>query len=424
MNGIKRLQNVGKYVERHWKVFLAAVFAVQVLIIIINFSLYGILIDPDTISYVAPALNFLRSGRMLDEGGYPILSRTPGYPLLLALVYGCFGQNNLAVVILQKIMILANTWMIFSGVRRFTNRAVGVLASWFYVMDFVIYSSSSSIMTDTSFSFFMTLSIYALLRYLKSQKTAWLILCYAAVNFALLVRPNIMYLSMILFFVLLFLSLFKKIPWKKTLPYLLLFLAAYGGWSLRNAACYGKPVYTPIRDDSTFLHYAPLLYVQENGGTKDAAIEIFTKELVQKYPDFDSLDRLSQTAARKDIGTSYIKAHVPGYIKKNLIGLFKEMFGPNAYYIEHLPIPGILRVVLLVVVSGMLAFCYLLYTVGFLTNLRKQTWLDWLLLFSTLYFMASTAVLGFSRFRVAFYPVCVVGALLCWRSRLQPVAQE
>lgn len=423
MKFVAQLQKAEGYLERHWKIFLSAIFVLQILMITISFSVYGVIVAPDTDGYVAPALSFLRSGKMLDRGGYPILFRTPGYPLLLALIYGCCGQNDVAVVILQEIMILAVTWMIFSGVSQLANHAAGILASWFYIMDFVIYPNASSILTDTPFAFFVVLGAYALLRYLKTQKMGYLILCYASVNIALLIRPTIMYLSMLLFFGLLLLSLLKKISWKKTLPYLFIFLAVYGGWSLRNAACYGQPVYTSIRDDSTFLFYAPLLYAQEEGCSPETANEVFKKEMTNKYPDFENMDRLSQTAAYKDVGMAYIKKHIPGYIKMNFIGLFKELLGPGTSYIDPLPIPGLLRVALKAVASGMPALCYLLYAVGFLTNIRKQTWLDWLLLFSTLYFIASTAVLGYSRYRIAFYPFCVMGAFSCWRSRPQSGTQ-
>lgn len=58
---------------------------------------------------------------------------------------------------------------------------------------------------------------------------------------------------------------------------------------------------------------------------------------------------------------------------------------------------------------------YGVYAVGFLKNLPALSGLDWLIFLSNVYLMASTAVVGYSRFRMAFYAPCLIGAFLCWR---------
>lgn len=410
------------YVNFHWRTFLFALMVLQACGLVCTLAVNGVMMDGDTPGYVMPALSFMHGGKMLDSTGNPILFRTPGYPFMLALIYSCTGVNSYAVVIIQMLMTMGITLMIFSVVSNFTNRATGLLASLFYVMDYVIYESACTLLTDTPFSFFVAFSAYLLVRYLKSDKMRYLLLCYVSLNVAMLIRPNIMYLNMLLFIGLLILTLIKKNAWRKTVAFFLLFIAAFGGWSMRNALNYGKPVYTTIRDDSTFMWYAPLLYAQEEKCSTEEASEYFLNAMLDKYPDYATMEPLEKTAARKDIGGGYIKSHLTGYIKMNINGLFAEMFGPRRESIKQLPIPEFLKIVFMLAVSGMLFLANLIYAVGFIVNIKRLTWLDWLLLLSTLYFMASTAVLGYSRYRLAYYPICLMGAFMCWRSKYRQAA--
>lgn len=173
------------------------------------------------------------------------------------------------------------------------------------------------------------------------------------------------------------------------------------------------------RDIDTFSLYAPLLYAEKEDCSIEEAREYFFDVLENKYPEIDSMDYLTQINLRKGIGASYFKENVFIYLKMNIEGFFAEMFGPNRDQVNKLPISNFLKQLFILAVMGMLALSYLIYATGFLMNFRKLTWLDWLLLLTTLYFMASTAVVGYSRFRMPFYPICLIGTFLCWRSRFK-----
>ncbi|MBQ9582112.1 MAG: hypothetical protein IJR21_07060, partial [Synergistaceae bacterium] len=84
-------------------------------------------IEPDTMSYIVPAENFLKFKIFLDASGSPIWFRTPGYPLFLALIYwlaDLFKINfdkNFIVLGLQALMCILNSCMIFYCVNKIIN---------------------------------------------------------------------------------------------------------------------------------------------------------------------------------------------------------------------------------------------------------------------------------------------------------------
>ena len=412
----KRLAVAESYINDHWKWFLVVIHVLQLIGLSAFLIIDGVGYDPDTAGYTVPAESFMEKGVMLDANEVPILSRTPGYPLMLAVIYSLTGKNDSAVAVIQIIMTILSALMLFYIVSRYTNHCMGVLACLFYASDYVYYGSAVSILTDTPFSFFMVLAAYLLVRYLEKHRKIYLITCFFALNYALLVRPTIMYFNMILAIVLVVCTVLRKVSWKNTVAYLLIFTVFFGGWSMRNAAYFGRPIYTSIRDVSAYLYYAPLLYEQEEGVSREEAEAYFSDLLEKKYPQYETMNKLEQMDAYKDIGTSYIKKHVFGYIRLNLKGLVLEMIGPNAYNINRLAMPSWSKKLMTLFVVGMLSLSYVLYAVGFFVNVRRFTWMDWLILLTVGYLMASTAVLGYSRFRIAFYPLSLMGTFVCWRN--------
>ena len=134
-----------------------------------------------------------------------------------------------------------------------------------------------------------------------------------------------------------------------------------------------------------------------------------------KYPNFDQLSRLEQVRAERDIGGNYIRQHIGAYIRLNIYGLFNELLGPNLTTIRRLGVPIVIQYFIAAFVMTMLATSYFLYAVGFIRHIRSLNWLDWVIFLTVVYLMASTAVLGYSRYRLAFYTICLVGTFSCWR---------
>lgn len=413
----KYINKINVFFDRYWKISLSILIIIQITINIWLLCRYGIDMGGDTGSYINPAKSFLNQGIMLNGNGngIPILFRTPGYPLIISIFYKLFGENNLPIIILQIIMSVMIIIMIYYMVSIYINRATGILACVLYLSDFPEHVYTVRILTDLPFSFFVTLALFLLVKYVNKKKMYNYILACIVINYAMLVRPNIMYFNMILAIVLAALAIIRKINWKKAVIYIVLFVMSYGGWSARNMYYYGAPMFTSIRDESTYAFYAPLMYQKEYKCSEEEALKYFESLLDDKYPDYNGMSRIQQVKAANDVGTTYIREHFKYYLYINIIGLFKEMFGPNGENIDLLPVSSIVKLLIKLCVSGTLILTYLIYGLGFFVNVKRWQWIDWLILILTVYFMASTAVLGYNRFRMAFYPICVVGAFISWR---------
>lgn len=114
--------------------------------------------------------------------------------------------------------------MLFYLVSRISKkRALGLLVVFLYVFDFAAYSGGLSILTDTPFSALLIFSFFLLYRYICKKKLRYVVLCFLALNYAVLVRPQIMYFNIVLTVLLLVLAIVKKVCWKVATSYLLIF---------------------------------------------------------------------------------------------------------------------------------------------------------------------------------------------------------
>ena len=385
--------------------------------------------EPDTMTYIVPAENFLKFKIFLDASGTPIWIRTPGYPLFLALIYwlaDLFKINfdkNFIVLSLQALMCILNSCMIFYCVNKIVNnnknKIYGLLAVLFYILDLVFYEKAAKILTDVPFSFLITLSAFLFIKYYYSRVKLYAALSILAINYALWVRPALLYFNMLLAVIIIFALIFKKINFKLGVLYLCVYLAMFGGWCIRNAHYHHvtfETMYMPLRLKDSFDFYAPITYqiVNKipNSTENDLKVKkIFNKMLYDKYPNFDELEIHEQYAAKGDIGRGYIKQHIGAYILLNFKGLLTEMIAPGLTFINEFKINNLFKRAISFFAAGMLAILNLIYAISFIFNIKKLKFINIAIFLLTAYLMASTAVLGYSRFRLAFYAIETVGAL-------------
>lgn len=406
------------FIEKNINRFMAVLVGLHIACIIGYLYFYGIDLGSDAMEYITIADNFISTGMFLDASGFPIVFRVPGFPFYLAVIYIITGHSNAAVIFMNVLMDIMLLYFIYKVVAGHTRKAYGFLACMFWIMDFAIYRSISAVATDLPFAFMIVLAVFLLDCYLKKGKHRYLVIFFITLIIAMLFRPTIMYFNMILCVILLVCSIRKKLNWKLTVLYIALFAVTFGGWSLRNKYYYGEFVYTDIRDESVYIWYGPDIYEYLGEGTFEEGQEYLHSKLLEKYPDFYYMEKKEQVAAYKDIGSTYVNEHLDIFLIKNVEGLFLEMFGPNYAKIIELPIPAILQKLFALVVAGILFVLYLIYALGFFLNIKKWKWPDWAILLTSMYFMASTAVLGYSRYRMTFYPLCIIGAFLSWRFAL------
>lgn len=402
--------------DKKYRIVMLVLVLIQAFLLFWCLAANGVAYANDTPTYEVPARSLLSDGILLDTHGNPILSRTPGYIWFLALVWKLIGYNELAIVIIQIFMVLAMTIMISYLVKEISHKNIlGCIASLFYICDAAVYGYCRCILTDTMFPFLLVLSLLMFYKYLNNKKILYFTLSVFFLNYAMLVRPQIMYYNMIIALVSIILFIIKKLRWKECLIYLLIFTIAYGGWSLRNLNVNGEAMFSSIRDISYYRFYAPEIYSIKESVSTDEAQEVFSKKLMEKYPNYDELTLIEQVHAEKDIGKSYIDNHIVEYLIMNIKGLFSEMVAPGLIYISLWNLPHKIYLVVVFSVAGILLLSYCIYALGFLKNIKRWTFWDWLILLTVMYLMASTAVLGNSRYRMAFYPLSLIGTFTCWK---------
>ncbi len=403
------------WLERNRKMVLLALLVLHGAGLAAAFWGFGVLLYPDSPSYIEPAQSFLSYGVMADGDGLPTLFRTPGYILFLAAVYGAGGSDTV-VVLLQMAMCLGIGCMIYSIVESISGRAaLGLLGLLLWVLHLENYDYTLSILTELPFAFSCVLSLFFFSRYWRRKRYRDIMACFLALNYALLIRPQLMYYSIIVAIGLLGAWLAKKISWRVTVLYVCLFLVCFGGWCMRNYHHFGDPQYTFIRHKDYLEYYAPYVHGVVEKVPLEESKEYFHNQVRGEVPDYDQMPVVEKLYVGADVGKAYVKEHIGAFIVVNLKGLVMEMFAPGAGFIDSFGLPKWLTLCCYGFSALLLAVVYGVYAVGFLKNLPALSGLDWLIFLSNVYLMASTAVVGYSRFRMAFYAPCLIGAFLCWR---------
>ena len=201
--------------EANYKKIFAVIFLAQLFFLLLAYHAHGVVYQPDSGSYIAPAKNLLAVGKLLDGDGDPILFRTPGYSAFLAVVYFLTGYSDAVVVWLQIVMVLAITWMIFSLASGIGGKKLyGCLACFFYATDLSVYTHVVCIMTDTIFPFLLTAAFFMFCQYRRNKKAMYWMSSVLLLNAAMLVRPQIMYYNMILAGALVVLAFLRKVRWR------------------------------------------------------------------------------------------------------------------------------------------------------------------------------------------------------------------
>ena len=406
------------WIERRHNILYIAAVVIQIVGMIVAYRLYGIIYSSDSPSYIEPAKSFLAQGIML-QGGTPIFFRTPGFVLILAIIYKFTNMSDFAVVVVQSVMSIATGSFIHTTVKCVSkSRTLSLCAMFLWTACTLNYHYVCCILTESSFIFFFVLSILLGCKYLNSKRFLTAVFCFLSLMFTLLIRPSVMYLCIILVVLLLLAAILKKIEWKIVAAYACIFIIVYGGWSLRNYHYFGTPIFTSIRYISYYEYYAPETYrIVEKASSKEA-LNYMYGQLTAKYPNYNKLSDAEKMYAKADIGKQYVKKHMDAYIILNLRGLIFETLGFGKAAIDILPLSRTSKALLMLFSAALAPMVYLVYAAGFLRNIKRLKFIDWCILLINGYLMAGHAVLGYNRFRMSFFATCIIGAMICWRQEL------
>lgn len=213
-------------------------------------STYQYFLEKDSADYDTIALNLVKGrGFALGDDSsnliYPT-SRPPGYPFFLAGIYLLFGHNLLPVWIIQSFIGTFTCVVIFLIANKtfnFSTAVIAFLALSVYppFIKYQYYGGPTFILTETLYTFLLSLSILSLVIYYKN-KSLKKALVIGGFCFGISALTHSMLVPLPLFLVFwFFVTKGKNLNWKKDfLIFCFCFLLTVSPWTIRNYLVKGK----------------------------------------------------------------------------------------------------------------------------------------------------------------------------------------
>jgi 4-amino-4-deoxy-L-arabinose transferase-like glycosyltransferase len=380
------------------------------------------IIGGDAPSYIDTAKHLLADSFFSRDGSTPEYIRTPGYPMFLALIYW-FGGSDIVVVIVQ---ILLLTWKVYLSFRILvllhTPKKLALVGALLLLFNIQSYGYSFSILTEPLFGFFLVLSLYFLIKYLYYGKNHWNFFAFAiACNYALLIRPILMYFNMLTVLALLIFFVLKKITFRCFALFLLCFAFTFCGWSYRNYKHSSVFIFSTIQNSNMQRYYAPIItasikHIKTNrGGYTEGATDYHEELFLREYPEAKDhgLNEAQVDVLRGKYGTAFIKAHFKEYLWVNLTGLVNMVFAPFQTNLLFKATTLSSKLIFVRVVQGLHAIyiwlIYALFIAGLIWG-KKYRGVHISIFLLSGYLAAAAAIFATNRFRDPFFPLLVLSA--------------
>lgn len=156
---------------------------------------------PDTPQYLVPAREMVEQHRFFSDGSqqarvwnFPITSapeitRTPGYPLLLA-VGLWFGHVEIVTLGLQVLLSCFTVYMVYqTALLVFASERIAVVAAALYAIEPLSVLFSSLLSAESLFSALLMVGVYFLVRYLRERSLTDRLVSGGALAMGVYVRP-------------------------------------------------------------------------------------------------------------------------------------------------------------------------------------------------------------------------------------------
>jgi len=307
------------------------------IIFIISAGDNAVFMGGDSAGYEEPAKGLLQNSRFTinrDNPDIPNIVRTPGYPLLIAAVYGAFGDHRKALMIVQAIILSVTAVLVFAIVMKIASPPYAMAAAILYLMDLNSHYMSLLVMTETFFTFLLTASIFILVSVIKHPLRLSLMLPAAGflLGYAILVRPIAVFFPLIFLVVLGIHFAGRRVSPAGTVAWCFLFLlpviALCGTWMVRNHARTGTWEISTIGSKSLLLYQAADIIARQRGLPIEGARAVLLDSLSEEPAPRSFLSPEFSRAARK-LAVSIIRNHPLAFVRNQIIGSFRVMLSPG-----------------------------------------------------------------------------------------------
>ncbi len=258
-------------------------------------------------------------GRPLGDLG---VMRTPGYPLIIAVIYSVFGVKPWLVLLLQIAASVITLILLYRLTYTWFGRNAAIAAGALYALEPHAILYTAQFLTDTFFAMLFLGSVVVFLRALKTRTSWTFFWAGALVGAATLIRPVSQFLPAV-FVILGF--FFLRQPRLAALRGGAVLLSAYlivvGPWLYRNYHEYGSAQLSSIGGEQLLGWAIPYVETARTGK--------HISEVRQEFTDIarrNGLDGTSNPFERSRIQTAvaidYIKQHPIEYAAGSLRGAF------------------------------------------------------------------------------------------------------
>jgi 4-amino-4-deoxy-L-arabinose transferase-like glycosyltransferase len=153
---------------------------------------YRLPLDADSLEYDSIAWNFAQ-GRGLFYNGAPYVTKPPSYIIFVGLLYTLFGHMPAVVLLAQAILYACACVLLYLIARKVCSDAVAALAGLMMATYFPLAYYASGILTETFVIFFMTLTIFTLIRYAETRELKYVTMCGVCLGIGILCKPILIF---------------------------------------------------------------------------------------------------------------------------------------------------------------------------------------------------------------------------------------
>lgn len=264
---------IKKMNHRKW-IFSIIVFALSLRILLfIGIRLNnpeGFLTNTDSIQYWQIAENILNHSTFSPSSTPPLLpdhSRTPLYPLFISFLKW-LGLSVQGIIFFQiSVSALTCLIVIFLTYKLLGSWKSAYLAGAIVAFDIPSIVYSNSLLTETVFTFLLTLSIlFLVLHFKEPEKISSLLISGVLVGLSILCRPISIFLPL---FIVLLIFTFSQRPkfylFKRASLYLILCFVVVSPWLVRNQIVLGTPILSTMGYNNILYYRAAGVYAVKQG---------------------------------------------------------------------------------------------------------------------------------------------------------------
>jgi len=176
----------------------------------------------------------------------------PLYPLFLAVNYYLFGENSLAILISQSFLGASLCVIVYLIATEFFNHKTSLLAGCIAALYPVFMKLSGLFLSEGLFVFIFTFSLWAVVKYIKTQKLNFLLYCSFLLGLATLTRSVVILFMPLLSVYFFFLDkgrLKLGINLLRQAVFMFIFILTVFPWTIRNYYVSGGSI-IPVTEDT------------------------------------------------------------------------------------------------------------------------------------------------------------------------------